>query len=77
MTWDGRAENYLYSSGRSRCDPRFCRTHALLADLFAKSSFSPFNAEAWTFNARAWAGLAEIKEREETGSNFGHPAAGL
>ena len=70
MTRQDPEESYLYSAGRQRRDTRFCRTHALIADLFAKSSAHPAGAAAWGFNARAWAELAEIKERE-SGRSWG------
>jgi len=64
----GAAMDYLYSSGRKRCDPRYCRTHAGIAELFAASPSSDFNAVAWAFVAKAWKDLADFKEligREE------------
>lgn len=45
-------------------DPRYCRTHSMVAELFAKSSVHGPTAEAWNFNADAWARLAELRERE-------------
>ena len=54
--------NYLYSSGRKHFDPRYCRTHANVAQLFAGSVSSEYNAAAWIYVARAWAELADFKE---------------
>jgi hypothetical protein len=67
------AYNPFSSDGRP-CDPRFCRTHALVADLFAKSSGYRVNAAAWAFNAQAWAELADLKQR--TKENNASPAGG-
>ncbi len=55
--------DYLYSSGRKRIDPRYCRTHASVARLFADSPSAKFNAAAWTYIAQAWNDLADFKER--------------
>jgi hypothetical protein len=54
--------DYLYSSGRKRCDPRYCRTHAKVAQLFAANPSSGFNAAAWSYVAKAWNDLADLKE---------------
>ena len=58
----GEAMDYLYSSGRKRCDPRYCRTHARIAQLFAASPSSDFNAAAWSYVAKAWNDLPDLKE---------------
>ena len=55
-----------------RHDMRYCRTHSMVAELFAKSSFSQPTAEAWNFNADAWARLAELRERERARSPVRH-----
>lgn len=60
--------HYLYEP--SPCDPRYCRTHAMVADLFAKSSAYSANAAAWAFNANAWTELAELKERTKENTAF-------
>ena len=44
-------------------DPRYCRTHALIADMFAQQPSHPSNAGIWAYVAEAWAELAELKER--------------
>jgi hypothetical protein len=72
-----RADPRGASSGR-RVDPRYCRTHALVADLFANSSSSPVSAAAWSFNANAWAVLAALKEQmleAQTAGRQGRPDA--
>lgn len=58
----GAVMDYLYSTGRERCDPRFCRTHANVAQLFAETLSSESSAAAWTYVAKAWNELADLKE---------------
>ncbi len=58
----GAVMDYLYSTGRKRVDPRYCRTHACIAQLFAASPSSDFNAAAWAYVAQAWNELAYFKE---------------
>jgi hypothetical protein len=58
----GVAMDYLYSAGRKHVDPRYCRTHAGVARLFAASISSEYNAAAWIFVAQAWSDLADFKE---------------
>jgi len=55
--------DYLYSEGRPQRDPRFCRTHAYVAQLFASTATSGANAQAWRYIAHAWEELAAIKQR--------------
>ena len=54
--------DYLYSAGRKRADPRYCRTHADVAQLFAQTPSTDFNAAAWAYVAQAWNDLANFKE---------------
>ena len=54
--------DYLYSAGRKPVDPRYCRTHAYVAQLFADSPSSDYNAAAWSYVAEAWKELADLKE---------------
>ena len=56
---DGKDEAVIFH------DPRYCRTHAMVAELFARSSSRRPNAQAWSFNATAWEHLAQLKEREQ------------
>jgi hypothetical protein len=55
--------DYLYSEGRRRSDPRYCRTHAHVANLFAQAAKSESLSGVWSYIAKAWTDLAEIKER--------------
>ena len=77
----GVVMDYLYSTGRKRVDPRYCRTHACIAQLFAASPSSDFNAAAWAYVAQAWNELAYFKEmiaREnppQTGGGYSRPGA--
>lgn len=57
----GQEQSFL-AEQRAR-DIRYCRTHALIADLFAKRPSHCSNAEIWTYVAEAWAELAALKER--------------
>lgn len=44
-------------------DPRYCRTHAFAASLFAAHPWHHSNAATWVFVAQAWSDLADMKER--------------
>ena len=68
---------YLYSAGRKHVDPRYCRTHARVARLFAESPSADFNAEAWSYIAEAWNELANFKERIAQAPRPKLPADGL
>jgi hypothetical protein len=46
-------------------DPRYCRTHAMVAQLFADCPRHSSNADAWSYVAKAWADLAALKENIE------------
>jgi hypothetical protein len=59
-------DSYPYSSGRLRRDPRYCRTHAMVAELFARTSSRDFDAKTWEYVAQAWSELAALKERENS-----------
>ena len=61
--------DFLYSSGRKHFDPRYCRTHAGVARLFAHCVSSEFNADAWIYIADAWSELAWFKERIAQGKS--------
>jgi hypothetical protein len=40
---------------------RYCRTHALVARLFAAHSFRSFNSDALLYVARSWENLEALK----------------
>ena len=42
-------------------DERYCRTHALVARLFA--AYRPSNCDAWMYVAQSWEALAALKAR--------------
>jgi hypothetical protein len=42
-------------------DIRYCRTHALVAELFAASAADRSNARTWWFISKAWTELADLK----------------
>ena len=44
---------------------RYCRTHALVAELFAACPLHRSNADTWHFISRAWSDLVLLKERSE------------
>lgn len=48
---------------RNTADPRHCRTHGLVATLFANSPTHPTNATTWVYIANAWNELADLRER--------------
>ena len=68
------ANDYLYSQGRARRDPRFCRTHAFMAQLFANSTANWANARTWNYISLAWEELAAIKQRTQRDGKPGWPS---
>jgi hypothetical protein len=63
----------MESSERKSADPRYCQTHALVSKLFANSTTDPVNAEAWSYNARIWAQLAELRQRVDYSERVRRP----
>lgn len=54
--------DYFYSQGGKRRDPRYCRTHAAVTDLFANRSSDRDCAATWAYLSEAWESLARIKQ---------------
>jgi hypothetical protein len=44
------------------CDPRTCRTHALVAELFADKARTRDATNTWDYLARSWTDLAVLKQ---------------
>ncbi len=65
--------DYLYSAGRKHVDPRYCRTHAIVAQLFADNLSPGYNAAAWSYVAKAWNELADFKEVIARETDAGQP----
>jgi hypothetical protein len=61
---------------KSSHDPRYCRTHAFVAQLFAAHPRHASHADLWNDIARSWQHLAALKEQVERSRqrSWFHPA---
>lgn len=44
-------------------DPRYCRTHAFVAELYAATATETNAGDTWNYLAQSWTDLAGIKSR--------------
>jgi hypothetical protein len=50
-------------SERKSADPRVCQTHAFVSAVFAYDAANKAVANAWAFNAIAWAEITALRAR--------------
>lgn len=44
-------------------DPRYCRTHAFVAELYAANATGRDTSDTWKYLATSWSDLADIRSR--------------